>query len=64
MTKRYIENYPRPQFVRQAWENLNGLWNFAFDDGSKGEAEKWCNRFPTAKTIHTPFTYETPNEWH
>ena len=21
--------YPRPQFVRERWENLNGLWNYA-----------------------------------
>ena len=24
--------YPRPQFVRDAWENLNGTWDFSFDD--------------------------------
>src|SRR5207302_1731739 len=21
--------YPRPQFVRERWQNLNGLWDFA-----------------------------------
>lgn len=24
--------YPRPQFVRDKWLNLNGEWDFAFDD--------------------------------
>lgn len=24
-----LPEYPRPQFVRQAWQNLNGLWDYA-----------------------------------
>ena len=32
MTKHYIKEYPRPQFVRPDWELLNGEWDFAFDD--------------------------------
>ena len=34
--------YPRPQLVRSAWKNLNGLWNYAVtaaDAGSMGAAE-------------------------
>ena len=27
--------YPRPQFVRSQWENLNGSWEFAFDDADR-----------------------------
>ena len=30
--KCYIKDYPRPQFVRRKWQNLNGEWNFIFDD--------------------------------
>ena len=30
--------YPRPQFVRGNWVNLNGTWDFAFDFGNSGEA--------------------------
>ena len=26
--------YPRPQFVRDSWINLNGEWQFEFDDAS------------------------------
>lgn len=28
--------YPRPQFVRNAWISLNGVWTFAFDPGKSG----------------------------
>lgn len=57
--KCYVENYPRPQFVRGNWENLNGTWNFAFDDGNIGECETWYKNFPKVLTIQVPFTYET-----
>ncbi len=28
--------YPRPQFVREDWINLNGVWTFEFDFGCTG----------------------------
>lgn len=30
--------YPRPQFVRESWMNLNGTWDFQFDFGNSGNA--------------------------
>ncbi|HET7615723.1 MAG TPA: glycoside hydrolase family 2 TIM barrel-domain containing protein, partial [Bacillales bacterium] len=51
--------YPRPQFVREAWMNLNGEWDFAFDDGKVGVSEKWYKKFPEARTILVPFAYQT-----
>ena len=30
--------YPRPQMVREAWLNLNGIWEFEFDPGLSGIA--------------------------
>ncbi len=30
--------YPRPQFVREGWMNLNGKWQFEIDNGRSGEA--------------------------
>ena len=34
--------YPRPQFVRKNnWINLNGEWNFTFDDNNQGLKEEW-----------------------
>ena len=57
--KCYVKDYPRPQFVRKNWENLNGTWDFAFDDGNVGEEEKWYCDFPVQRTICVPFSYET-----
>ena len=28
--------YPRPQFERKAWVNLNGEWTYSFDFGNSG----------------------------
>jgi beta-galactosidase/beta-glucuronidase len=52
-------DYPRPQFVRSEWINLNGEWNFAFDDEGNGLKEKWYqNKFPNEKKIIVPFAYQ------
>ena len=56
---KYIKDYPRPQFIREDWENLNGKWNFAFDDNNEGESKKYYMNFPVKNTINVPFTYET-----
>lgn len=55
----YIKNYPRPQFVRKEWKNLNGEWNFLFDDNDEGEIECYFIDFPNESKINVPFTYET-----
>lgn len=56
----YIKNYPRPQLVRNTWTNLNGAWDFLFDDKNAGEDQKWYENFPEKKLeIQVPFTYET-----
>lgn len=57
--KCYIKDYPRPQFVRKNWENLNGIWDFSFDDSNVGEREKWYCGFKAERTIRVPFSYET-----
>ena len=57
--KCYVKDYPRPQFVRNNWENLNGIWDFSFDDSNDGEGEKWYCDFPAQRTICVPFSYET-----
>lgn len=57
----YIPGYPRPQFVRNEWEELNGEWNFCFDDKWEGE-KNWSEQgLPVEKVrkIQVPFTYET-----
>lgn len=57
--KSYIKDYPRPQFVRKEWKNLNGEWNFIFDDKDEGETKGYFKYFPIDKKIIVPFTYET-----
>lgn len=54
-----INNYPRPQLVRNNWICLDGEWGFAFDDENIGEKEEYFNKFPKDKKILVPFTYET-----
>lgn len=54
-----LTQYPRPQFQRQNWTNLNGEWNFLFDDANKGEKEEWYKSFPAGQIILVPYSYET-----
>ncbi|WP_228275634.1 glycoside hydrolase family 2 protein, partial [Gracilibacillus oryzae] len=67
--------YPRPQFQRQSWINLNGTWKFSFDDENIGEKGDWHYQPAFSKEIQVPFTYETeasgigeetfhPNVWY
>jgi beta-galactosidase/beta-glucuronidase len=51
--------YPRPQFVRPEWENLNGEWEFAFDDGERGLEEGWQDGRRLAGRIVVPFPYQS-----
>lgn len=51
--------YPRPQFVRSQWENLNGSWEFAFDDADRGISEKWYEPGKHLnREIQVPFVYQ------
>ena len=52
--------YPRPQFVRSNWKNLNGEWLFAYDDNNLGVKEKWYtdDKFYD-KRINVPFVYQS-----
>ncbi|MFD1428503.1 glycoside hydrolase family 2 protein [Kroppenstedtia sanguinis] len=52
-------HYPRPQFKRKEWVNLNGNWNFDFDDKDLGEQEKWFLKHRYHREIRVPFTYES-----
>lgn len=49
---------PRPQFERPGWINLNGIWNFEFDDLNIGEQERWFQKKAFSKKITVPFVYE------
>src|SRR6185503_12806751 len=51
--------YPRPQFVRDEWINLNGEWEFAFDDKEVGLSEGWQDGRKLPGRITVPFAYQT-----
>lgn len=51
--------YPRPDFRRKTWLNLNGEWDFAYDPEGVGEREKWFNRASLPDRIVVPFPVES-----
>ena len=56
----YRQEYPRPQFVRGNWLNLNGSWGFEFDDENIGLEEEWYRAdMNYSKEIQVPFAYQT-----
>jgi beta-galactosidase/beta-glucuronidase len=53
--------YPRPNYVRELWQTLNGQWDFVFDDDDRGMAEEWFRRgLPNPLKITVPFCYQSP----
>jgi len=51
--------YPRPQFARSLWFNLNGEWEFAFDDADEGLQSGWQDGRELPRRINVPFAYQT-----
>ena len=52
--------YPRPEFVRPDWLNLNGTWEFTFDDADQGLQNGWHDGRPLDNRILVPFPYQCP----
>ena len=50
--------YPRPQFQRRAWLNLNGSWQFEIDQGDSG-SERGLETRDLSGTITVPFCPES-----
>lgn len=51
--------HPRPDFRRDTFYNLNGAWQFAFDDDDRGLRETWYRpEHELAMTITVPFCYQ------
>ena len=50
--------YPRPQFVRRQWNNLNGEWEFALDDADQGRVQNWQDGRTLDSRIVVPFPYQ------
>ena len=56
--KCYVPNYPRPQFVRGDWTDLNGEWDFLQTDSES--TIKYCAGFTAEQKIKVPFAVEAP----
>ncbi len=53
--------HPRPQLTRPDWEELDGPWGLAFDDGGIGIVEQWPRRDDVFdRVIRVPFPFESP----
>lgn len=51
--------YPRPQFRRDHWQSLNGLWEFEFDDADNGMMRGLFAGNTALKTnILVPYSYQ------
>ena len=51
--------YPRPQFERAEWKNLNGTWTYALDLGRIGDDEYWNESTGFKDKITVPFCPES-----
>ena len=51
--------HPQPQFEREAWENLNGIWEFEIDKSASGADRKFYEREKLNDTITVPFCPES-----
>ncbi len=51
--------YPRPQFVRNSWVNLNGEWDFEIDYSCTGEEKEFFKRQCLDSKIIVPFCPES-----
>ncbi|HMJ91403.1 MAG TPA: glycoside hydrolase family 2 TIM barrel-domain containing protein, partial [Candidatus Acidoferrum sp.] len=51
--KKPLNEYPRPQFVREDWQNLNGLWDYAITPKDATAPAQWQGQ------ILVPFPVES-----
>ncbi len=52
--------HPRPDMMRTDWQTLNGSWEFEFDDGDKGQAERWhAGSRKFSKKILVPYCFQS-----
>lgn len=53
------KEYPRPQFERSEWQNLNGEWTYTFDFGQSGKDRNLKGSQGFGETIIVPFCPES-----
>jgi beta-galactosidase/beta-glucuronidase len=60
-TEQPRREYPRPQLRRERWINLNGVWQFAFDDEDRGRDAGWAGSTAALdREILVPFCPQAP----
>lgn len=60
MSKIYRTEYPKPQFERQNWMNLNGEWDFEIDNEVSGKEKGYYKvDYIMSKKINVPFCPES-----
>lgn len=60
MTNQATVLHPQPQFARERWQDLRGVWRFCYDDEDRGLDERWQDnpdRF--SRSIVVPFPPES-----
>ena len=56
-----LAEHPRPDFQRDEWLNLNGIWQFQLDAPDSGEARGWFQSgLPSPRQILVPFPWGSP----
>ena len=58
-TKSYIKGHPRPSFVRDSFQLLDGRWSFKFDDDQVGEKKHWEKGLTETVPILVPYVYQS-----
>ncbi|GKU23715.1 glycoside hydrolase family 2 protein [Clostridium folliculivorans] len=51
--------HPRPSFERKTWLNLNGDWDFEYDDNDLGLKSKWYQNKSFSKKIVVPYVFQS-----
>ena len=51
--------HPRPDLMRENWQNLNGPWQFAEDPKGEGDLLGWTGGKKLDGTITVPFAFES-----
>lgn len=52
-----LPEHPRPDFRRDSWINLNGLWEFQFDSLDQGLEKQWHKHPMFIERINVPFPW-------
>ena len=55
-----LPEHPRPDFLREQWINLNGVWDFGFDSLDTGLQEGWFKLSSLPEKITVPFSWGSP----